>query len=44
MAEKGKAKFETMKAGTKVFKCTNCNSYVSPSHKFCTKCEQALEL
>lgn len=34
----------TMKAGTKVFKCTNCNSYVSPSHKFCTKCGQALEL
>lgn len=33
----------TMKAGTKVFKCTNCNSYVSPSHKFCTKCGQALD-
>lgn len=33
----------TMKAGTKVFKCTNCNSYVSPSHKFCTECGQALE-
>lgn len=34
----------TMKAGTKVFKCNNCNSYVSPSHKFCTKCGQALDL
>lgn len=33
----------TMKAGTKVFKCTNCNSYVSPSHKFCTECGQALD-
>ena len=33
----------TMKAGTKVFKCTNCNSYVSPSHKFCTECGQALK-
>ena len=33
----------TMKAGTKVFKCTNCNSYVSPSHKFCTNCGQALD-
>lgn len=33
----------TMKAGTKIYKCFDCKSFVLRSHKYCPECGQALD-